>query len=80
MTPEQFITAGVRLYGRKRWKSLLAKDIGVDVSTIHRITHRPQVPGPYEVALNAMVEQKKRQLLLEKEARKLIPRRLRKNK
>lgn len=76
MTPDQLQQTAIRIYGRKRWKAHLARDLGVDVSTIHRLTHRAQVPGPYEVALRGMLDHRKREIALEKEARKLLPRRL----
>lgn len=74
MTPETFIAAGQKLYGRKKWKTKLAADLGVDVVTIWRLTKREQIPGPYEVALKAMLENRKRQDQLAREARKLLPR------
>lgn len=74
MTPLDFAKSAVRIYGRKHWKALLARDLGVDVSTIHRIGKRDQVPGPYEVALNGMVENWRQRTALEKAARKLLPR------
>ena len=64
MTPEQFIAAGQRVYGRKRWKSLLARDLAVDVCTIHRLVHRPVIPGPYEIAITALLENKREQALV----------------
>ena len=59
MTPAQLATAGHRLYGRKKWKNKLADALAVNVSTIHRIMHRPEVPGPYEVAVRGLLENKK---------------------
>lgn len=78
MTPIEFIKIGQRLYGRKRWKSCLARDLGIDVSTVHRMTKRELVPGPYEVAMKAMLQNRIQQEKIEKEARKLLPRKLRK--
>lgn len=80
MTPEQLRTAGIRLYGRKRWKSHLARALAVDVSTIHRMCARPEIPGPYEVAIKGLVQNKQAQERLEREARKLglVPRKRRK--
>jgi hypothetical protein len=91
MTPADFIKAGQRLYGRKKWKFCLARDLGINVSTVHRMTQldttvdppvfkRAQIPGPCEIALKAMLENKKARDKLEKEARKLLPRKLRKRK
>lgn len=80
MTPDAFIAHAIKIYGRKKWKPKLAADLGVDVSTIHRIVKRPQVPGPYEVALNGMMEHHRKTVALEKEARKLLPRKFRTRK
>lgn len=77
LTPAELATSGIKLYGRKKWKSHLARDLGVNVSTIHRIGHRAQVPGPYEVAVAGLLVNKVARDRLEKEARKLLPRRLR---
>jgi hypothetical protein len=78
MTPEAFIKIGQRLYGRKKWKHCLSLALAVDVSTIHRIVKRSQIPGPYEIAVKALLQNKQSQDKLEQEARKLLPRRLRK--
>jgi hypothetical protein len=78
VTPESFIRTGQLLYGRRRWKSALARDLGVNVGTIHRMAKRAIIPGPYEVALKAMLENKRAQDRLMKEARKLLPRTFRK--
>jgi hypothetical protein len=78
VTPEQFIAGAVKVYGRKKWKPKLAADLGVDVSTIHRIVKRDQIPGPYEVALRGLMAHRSQEVLLEKAARKLLPRKFRK--
>ena len=78
MTPDQFIQTGQRLYGRKAWKAHLARDLGIDVSTVHRIVKRPQIPGAYEIALKAMLANHQARAKLEKAARRLLPRKLRK--
>lgn len=80
MSPEDFQKTAMRIYGRKFWKAKLSRDLGVDVSTIHRLTHRAQVPGPYEVALKGLAEHARRQRELDKAARKLLPRKFRKRK
>lgn len=74
MIPADFVKTAIKVYGRKKWKPQLARDLGVDVSTIHRIVKRPQVPGPYEVALNGLMEHRRQEIVLEKAARKLLPR------
>lgn len=78
MTPEDFTKIAHKIYGRKKWKAQLARDLGVDPVTVYRITKRPQVPGPYEVALNGLMEHRRKEIALEKEARKLMPRKFRK--
>jgi hypothetical protein len=78
MNSEQFVKTGIRLHGRKVWKARLARDLGVDVSTIHRISKRLLVPGPVEIAIKALVNNRIAQDKLEKEARKLLPRKSRK--
>ena len=80
MTPTQLQTAGHRLYGRKKWKNKLADALAVNVSTIHRIMHRPEVPGPVEVAVKGLIENKKAIDAATATARKLglVPRKRRK--
>jgi hypothetical protein len=78
MNPDQLRTAGIRLFGRKHWKAQLARALAVDVSTIHRIGKRAEVPGPVEVAVKGLLQHKRAHDLLEREARKLVPRKFRK--
>lgn len=80
MTPQQLETAAIRIYGRKHWRARLADALAVDVSTIHRLGKRLQIPGPYEIAVNGMLEHHRRQVALAKEARRLLPRKIRKRK
>ena len=73
MSPEQFIKTSKRIYGHKHWKAMLARDIGVHHTTIHRLAARKQdVPGPYEVALLAMLANHIRQLEINRAARSLL--------
>jgi hypothetical protein len=74
MTPSQLETAAHKIYGRKKWKPSLARDLGVDTSTVFRIMHREQVPGPVEVAVKGLLQNRLAQIRLEKEARRLLPR------
>lgn len=80
MTPDQLKTSGIRLYGRKKWKTHLARALAVDVSTIHRMMHRPEIPGPYEVAIKGLLANKKAMDEAAALARKmgLVPRKRRK--
>lgn len=80
MTPAQLTKAGHKLYGRKKWKVRLAEALAVNVSTIHRICKRPEIPGPVEVAVKGLLNHRLEQIRIEKEARKLglVPRKKRK--
>ncbi len=80
MIPSSLEKSGIKLYGRKGWKSHLAAALGVDRATIFRIMQRQQVPGPYEVALRGLLEHKRRQDELDRAARALRPRKFRKKK
>jgi hypothetical protein len=76
MTPEAFVNAGIKLYGRKHWKSQLASALGINVVTVYRLSKLElprQIPGPYEVALRGLLQHKRAQDILEREARKLLP-------
>ena len=77
MTPDHLKSAGIKLYGRKKWQAHLADALAVDRSTIFRMLKRKQVPGPVEVAIKGMLENKKARDVLERQARKLLPRRVR---
>jgi hypothetical protein len=77
MTPDQFQKTAVRIFGRKHWKAQMARAMGVDVSTIHRLGKRDQIPGPYEVALQGMLAHALEQRKLEAAARRLLPRKFR---
>lgn len=78
MTPDQLRLAGIKLHGSKHWKLYLARDLGVNVATIHRMTHRGQVPGPYAIAIASLLAQKKNRDEIERAARKLLPKGYRK--
>lgn len=80
MKPDQFKSAAVRIFGRKKWQPQLAAHLGCNVSTIHRLMKREQIAGPYEVALAGMLEHRKREIELEKAARRLLPRKVRRKK
>lgn len=80
MNGTQFTAAGIKVYGRKKWKAKLAADLGIDEVTVWRYTRKEQVPGPVEVALNGLMEHRRQQAVLEKAARKLLPRKFRHKK
>lgn len=77
MNPAQMEAAATRMYGRRLWKDKLAADLGVNVCTIYRMMHREKLPAVYDVAIAGMVEHKRREEALQKEARKLLPRNFR---
>jgi hypothetical protein len=80
VTPSQLETAAHKIYGRKKWKPSLARDLGVDTSTIFRIMHREQVPGPVEVAVKGLLQNRLAQIKIDKEARRLLSRKLKRKK
>ncbi len=71
MSPQEFTAAAIKISGRKAWMGKLAAELGVDRSTIYRITLREQVPGPVEVALKGLLQAKRANAAIEKEARRL---------
>lgn len=80
MTPAQMEAGAIRAYGRKCWKTKLAKDLGCNECTIFRIMHRAQVPGVYDVAIAGLLEHKRREAELAREAARLLPRKFRTKK
>lgn len=80
LTPLQLQEAGHKLYGRKHWKRQLALTLGLDVSTVLRITKRERVPGPVEFAVLGLLEQKRRKDEIDRAARAMLPRSLRRRK
>lgn len=82
MTPTELEKLARRIFRDKPsfWKARLSRVLCVDKSTIHRMMKRPEIPGPVEVAVRGLLEHKKKQDALEREARKLLPARLRRKK
>ena len=82
MTPTELEKLARRIFSDKPkfWKAKLSRVLCVDKSTIHRMMKRPEVPGPVEVAVRGLLEHKKKQDAIEREARKLLPARLRRKK
>ena len=73
MTPEDLVRIGQKLYGRKGWRSKLAADLGVDPVTVWRLVKSgKEIPGPYDVAIVGMLNQRTAQLELEKRDRKIF--------
>jgi IS30 family transposase len=79
VTPAQLLSAGHKLYGRRYWVTQLAKSLGVDRGTIYRLMKREQILGPYEVAVNGLLENWRRRMEIERAARKLRPKLRRRN-
>jgi hypothetical protein len=78
MTSEQFVAAGHKLFGTKRWKSQMARMLGIHVVTVYRLAGIApdavkQIPGPVEVAVKGLLQHKRAQDILDREARKLLP-------
>ena len=76
MTPLQLETGAVKTYGRKGWKPALARDLGCNVCTVFRMMHKEEIPQTTAVAAQAIFDTRRRQAALEREARKLLPRSL----
>ena len=78
MTPEAFRAAAQRVYKRPDWKTALSRDLGVNVCTVHRMLHRSEVSGPWAIAIKAMLDKRQAQDRLDREVRKLMPKKPRK--
>jgi hypothetical protein len=72
MTPAKLEQIGRRMYGR-RWRSLLALNIGRNVATIHRWGKRENIDPIAEVAVRGLLERWK----TNQAAEKLVTERLR---
>lgn len=56
MTAEQFVRAGIRLFGKDHWKALMAKAIGRDVSTVWRYAEdESRIPKVVELSVICLV-------------------------
>ena len=78
MTPDAFRAAAQRVYKRPDWKTALSRDLGVNVCTVHRMLHRSEVSGPWAIAIKAMLDKRQAQDRLDREVRKLMPKKPRK--
>lgn len=54
MTPAQMEQIGRRLYGHKRWRTGLARNLGLDRTTLWRFKKREQIPEVVEVAVRGL--------------------------
>ena len=77
MTPDQLRSAGIKIFGRKKWVPQLARSLGIDRGTVYRQLKRDEIEGVYSVAIAGMLEHNKRQRELERAARAMMPRKRR---
>ena len=54
MTPLELERIGRRLYGHKRWRTNLARNLGLDRTTIWRFNKREKIPDVVEVAARGL--------------------------
>lgn len=66
MTPQELQRIGIRIYGRKHWRSQLALNTGLDVSTIWRQSHKETIGHLLEVAVRGLLEKHKQNLATSK--------------
>lgn len=60
MSPEEFQRIGIRMYGRKHWRREYSIHLGLDASTIWRISTREKpIPAVVEVAVRGLLEKHK---------------------
>ena len=70
MTPEEFKRAGIRMYGSKHWRRGLSINLGLDPSTVWRVSTRQKDVSPVvEVAVKGLLEKHKQLATAEKLAR-----------
>ena len=66
MTPLELEKIGKRMYGPHRWRSQLALNLGLNVSTIWRMGNREAIPHLVEVAVRGLFERHKVNVVAEK--------------
>jgi len=60
VTPHEFQRIGTRMYGRKHWRREYSVNLGIDPSTVWRISTREQdVPPVVEVAVKGLLDKHK---------------------
>jgi hypothetical protein len=60
LTPVEFQRHGIRMYGRKHWRREYSVNLGLDPSTVWRISTRPgEIPNVVEVAVKGLLEKHK---------------------
>jgi hypothetical protein len=66
VTPLELERIGKRMYGPHRWRSQLALNLGLNVSTIWRMSKREDIPHLVEVAVRGLLERHKVNVVAEK--------------
>jgi hypothetical protein len=66
MTPQELQRIGIRIYGRTHWRSQLALNLGVDVSTIWRQSRKEKLSHLMEVAVRGLAEKHRQGLVVSK--------------
>jgi hypothetical protein len=66
MTPAELQRIGIRIYGRTHWRSQLALNLGVDVSTIWRQSRKEKLSHLMEVAVRGLAEKHRQGLIVSK--------------
>jgi len=74
MKPDELKRAGIRLYGRKGWRIKLAEALALNPSTVWRMESRGSIPGPVEVAVRGLLQNKRANDLIRKLAKETEPR------
>jgi hypothetical protein len=60
MPPDDFKRIGIRMYGRKHWRREFSVNLGIDPSTVWRISKRStDIPAVVEVAVRGLLEKHK---------------------
>lgn len=72
MTPDELQRIGIRMYGRRHWRSKLALNLGKDTATVHRWARRETIDYVVEVAVRGLLERHKVNVIAEKAVRERL--------